>query len=236
MGSQYFAGKFSQLVPAACLVDLTPPTFAGISSVGANTDGSLSCGWLSATDASTPVEYLIYIALGSVSAGALFVSGNLQKIVPSGALSTRVFMLADQTTYLLNGQTYTLGVRAKDALGNVNTNTALLTVMAVASGNLPTVLQATATALAATEVDLVADEAQLVIIIASLAAQLVVLGVDISSINQIIGQLQVLTNSMLPFAIQANVIGEVDEFEQVIGELNGPEELIGEVEDGEEQI
>lgn len=157
MASQYFQGKFSQLVPNAAISDTTAPTFSGITSTTPNTDGSITASWSAASDATAPIEYLIYIALGSVSAASLFVSGNLVTISPALTLSKRIFTLADQTTYILNGQIYTLGVRAKDAVGNINTNTAISTATAIASGNLPTVLQTTATQLAATEVLLAAD-------------------------------------------------------------------------------
>ncbi|MBL0233228.1 MAG: hypothetical protein IPQ08_06145 [Chitinophagaceae bacterium] len=150
--SQYSAGASYQLVPSACIVDITPPTFTGISSLTASTDGSLTANWPLATDTTPPIEYIIFIALGSVSAGALFVNSNIVTIAPSGVISKKIFTLADQTTYLVNGLTYTVGVRAKDALGNINTNTVILMVVATGSGNLPVVFQTIATDLAATEI------------------------------------------------------------------------------------
>jgi hypothetical protein len=50
-----------------------------------------------------------------------------------------------------------MGVRAVDAVGNSDTNTALQTPTAIASGNLPSVFQTIATNLAATEVLLAGD-------------------------------------------------------------------------------
>jgi hypothetical protein len=143
--SQYFAGLFSFLAPNAAVTDLTPPTFAGITGNTPNTDGSISVAWSLASDATPPIEYLVYIALGSVSAATLFQTTNLTRIAPAGSTSTKIFLLADQTTYLVNGQQYTVGVRAKDAVGNIDSNTVIQTPTAIASGNLPVVLQTLAT-------------------------------------------------------------------------------------------
>lgn len=141
MASQYFGSQFVQSIPASALPDTTPPTFAGVTSLTPNTDGSITVNWAAATDSSTPITYPVYIAVGSVSAAALFVPSNMAVIAPANTLTTKVFLLGDQTTYLINGTTYTIGVRAIDAYGNVNTNTTILTTVAVASGNLPVALQ-----------------------------------------------------------------------------------------------
>lgn len=159
--STYFAGPFSILSPNSCVYDVTPPTFSGVSSLTPNTDGSITVAWALATDATPPIDYLIYIALGSVSAATLFQTSNLTRISPSGTTSTRVFLLGDQSTYLVNGSTYTVGVRARDAVGNINTNTVVATTVAIASGNLPSVYQSLATNIAATEVLLAQDHTNL---------------------------------------------------------------------------
>jgi len=148
MVDQYFAGNFQHFVSNASIVDLTPPSFSGISSATANSNGSITASWATATDASSPITYLIYIALGSVSAASLFVPANLVTIAPSLATSTKVYTLADQTTYLLANQIYTLGVRASDVVGNANTNTAIAT--ATSSGVLSDSLSATVSQLVAT--------------------------------------------------------------------------------------
>lgn len=145
MAAQYFAGLFYQSTPNASVSDLTPPTFAGITGTTPNTDGSITASWSPASDATGPIEYNIYIALGVVNAATLFQASNLVKIAPAGTTSTRVFTLADQSTYLVNGQQYTMGVRARDAVNNMDSNTALQTPTAIASGNLPVVLQTLAT-------------------------------------------------------------------------------------------
>lgn len=157
MASQYFFGNFSARVPNASISDVNPPTFAGIQSVAANTDGSFTVSWLSASDATPPIEYNIYVALGSVTALTLFQSSNIVTISPASTVSKRIFTLSDQTTYYVNGQIYTFGVRAKDAVGNQDSNLVIATQTAIASGNLPVVYQNIATQLAATESALQTD-------------------------------------------------------------------------------
>lgn len=156
---QYFEQQ-SQLASQSCVVDLTPPTFSGVSSLTPKVDGSITAAWSAATDASPPIHYLIYIAPGSVSSGTLFALPPAA-IAPSGATSWDIMKLSDYSTYLVNGATYTLGVRAQDSVGNLNTNVATLTTVAIASGNLPISLQTTAAAIAATEVLLAADHTNL---------------------------------------------------------------------------
>jgi hypothetical protein len=141
MATTAYFSTFEQLAPQTCLVDTTAPTFAGIASATPGTDGSIQAAWLAGSDVTTPIEYLIYLALGVVNAAALFQASNLVSIAPAGALSKKVFTLGDQTTYFVNGQQYTMGVRARDGVGNINTNTVLLTPTATGSGNLPAVFQ-----------------------------------------------------------------------------------------------
>lgn len=125
---QYFYGPVTQKTPNSSLADTTPPTFAGITAATPNNNGSITVEWGSVTEsASLPVEYNIYVAEGSVDASALFVTGNLVAVSPVSG--RRVYTLADQSTYLAAGQTYTFGVRAKDAVGNINQNTALETAV-----------------------------------------------------------------------------------------------------------
>ena len=105
---------------------LNPPTFAGITSVTPNTDGSITANWAAASAPSgclTPIEYIVYIALGNVNAATLFQNSNICAYVPFGSLTTKVFLLSDFMTYLINGQQYTLGVRAKSATGISENNT-----------------------------------------------------------------------------------------------------------------
>jgi len=141
MASQYFAGEFKQRLPEYCIVDTTPPVFAGITNATPSEDGSIEVEFAAATSPKNPVDYHVYIALGSVSPLVLFQDSNIAVHLPAGVLSGRVFLLADQQTYLVNGQVYTLGVRANDAYGYKDSNVVIEVVTAIASGNLPFVLQ-----------------------------------------------------------------------------------------------
>jgi len=155
---QYFAGLFKQLASQACLVDTTPPTFAGVTGVTAESSGAIKIDHGVATDATLPIEYKFYVALGVVNAATLFAQNPVMH--KNGGLGfARVFTLNDHATFFVKGLTYTVGVRAEDGVGNTDSNTAILTVVAIASGNLPTVLQDIATDLAATHVDLADDHA-----------------------------------------------------------------------------
>lgn len=125
-------------MPLACLTDLTPPTFAGITSVTPQSNGSLLVQFPQATDTSTPLRYRVYIALGSVDASNLFQSTNIVQVVEPqgvGPYFAKIFTLSDQVTFLAINETYTLGVRAVDAVGITETNTVILT--AVSFGVIP---------------------------------------------------------------------------------------------------
>jgi hypothetical protein len=126
MASQYFDGLFSHLTANASITDTTPPTFAGITTLTAEPNGALSAGWDVATDGTPPLEYSVYITVGSVAAVTLFSASNLVAITP--ALSYKIFTTADQN--YLEAAEYTVGVRAKDAVGNINQNTAVLVTTA----------------------------------------------------------------------------------------------------------
>lgn len=138
MAAQYFAGLMYQSTPNACVVDLTPPTFTGISALTAQTNGTFLVAWPAATDATGPITYDIYISLGVVNAASLFVASNItMSFRPTGAgpYSRYIYQLGSSGAYLVYGQIYTVGVRCRDGLSNENTNTALLT--AVSNGVLP---------------------------------------------------------------------------------------------------
>jgi len=120
---QYFGQPIIQKLPSASVPDVTAPTFAGITGLAANADGSLTASWSAATDATPPIEYRVYLALGSVSAATLFATTPLVGVY---ALSARLYADASNAA-LVAGSVYTVGVRAADALGNLNTNTAVLT-------------------------------------------------------------------------------------------------------------
>ena len=125
MSSQYFDGLFSHKTANASISDTTPPTFAGITTLTAASNGALAAGWSAATDGTLPIEYSVYITAGSVAAVTLFSSSNVLASTP--ALGYKIFTAADQA-YLTAGSQYSVGVRAKDAVGNVNQNTVVMFV------------------------------------------------------------------------------------------------------------
>lgn len=134
------------------VVNTTPPTFGGVASVVPNTDGSFVVNWAAATgSAAAPIRYEIFVSPGSVSAATLFTPSNRVSVSSSALNSARVFVLQDQTTYFVNGQTYTFGVRAVSAQNISETNTVVLTSAAIGTGNLPALFQDIADELAATE-------------------------------------------------------------------------------------
>jgi hypothetical protein len=108
----------------------------------ANTDGSITVLFPAATinSAAQPIQYQIYIALGTVTSTVLFSSSsNIVRIVYDSGLSTtstNVFTLADQATYLVSGSTYSVGVKAVSAQNIQSASGLYNTVTAIASGNL----------------------------------------------------------------------------------------------------
>lgn len=115
--STYFAGRFSLLAPAACATVATP-TFAGISGLSRNGDGSLTASWAAGTTSAPPLRYEVYIQAGTAT--GLFALGNIVDIATG--TSKRIF--TDAAGLILQvGQTYFVGVRAVDAVSNRETNT-----------------------------------------------------------------------------------------------------------------
>lgn len=53
--------QFYQQSADACVVDLTPPTFSGITGLTINGDGSLNASWSAGSDVSTPLRYEVYV-------------------------------------------------------------------------------------------------------------------------------------------------------------------------------
>lgn len=118
-----FASSVINRTSQACLVDLTPPTFAGITGLIANPNGSLTASWSAATDDTLPVRYEVYL-LANTSVG-LFNSNNLQGIARFGDLNHTIYTTADDSP-LEKDVVYYVGVRAVDAVGNTETNTLVL--------------------------------------------------------------------------------------------------------------
>lgn len=111
-------GPVIQSTSQACIIDVTPPTFAGIVGLTSNSDGSLTANWSAASDVSLPISYEVYIQKNTAT--GLFSMNNLALIVRS--TSARIFALSDATP-LENSTTYYVGVRAVDAVGNADNNT-----------------------------------------------------------------------------------------------------------------
>ena len=131
--SQYFAGALSQLVPNACVADIAAPTFAGISTLAANSDGTLTATWLAATDLTAPIRYDVFISTSNVAA-TLFSAASYVRSTRS--LTTKIGI--DGTGALLVATTYYVGIRARDGIGNVETNTVM--IAAAATGVSPLTL------------------------------------------------------------------------------------------------
>lgn len=112
----------SQKTPTACIDDTTPPTFAGIASLTDNPNGSITASWLAASDIALPIDYEVYVKKGT-SVG-LFTQTNPFVFRD---ISATIFSELDGTP-LEKNETYYVGVRARDAVGNLETNTVVLSV------------------------------------------------------------------------------------------------------------
>ena len=115
---QFFNDEFTQASTGTSISDTTAPTFAGITSLLANPNGSLKASWTAGTDTSE-VRYEIYI--NTTSAG-LFSLSNRAAITVNTTID--IFNLANNS--LLINTTYYVGVRAIDMYGNRETNIAIL--------------------------------------------------------------------------------------------------------------
>lgn len=116
---QYAQGLALQSMPSACIDDITAPTFAGIDALSVDVFGGLVASWLAASDVSAPIRYNVYVkkdtATGLFSETPFCTEG----------LTYTIYTLPDGTNLEYN-QTYYVGVRAVDAVGNIETNTASL--------------------------------------------------------------------------------------------------------------
>lgn len=102
----------------ACIVDLTPPTFAGIDAAEVQSRGQIRSSWLVASDVSTPIKYEVYIQASTAT--GLFNTNNICGITDKLLFDT---WTTPDGAFLVNGTTYYLGVRAVDAVGNRDSNT-----------------------------------------------------------------------------------------------------------------
>jgi len=124
--------NFYQSTSSACIVDLTPPTFAGINFLDVESRGQIRAGWSAATDATAPIRYEVYIK-ASTSTG-LFSTTNIIAVTPN--LQYDIFTLPDGS-FLQNGVTYYVGVRAIDGVNNRDSNVVSMNV--ISTGVLTTI-------------------------------------------------------------------------------------------------
>lgn len=114
----YVQNNFYQSTSQACIVDLTPPTFAGIASAAVQSRGQIRATWLAATESmSLPVRYEVYVQASTAT--GLFNTANIIGITDKLQLD---FWQTPDGVFLVNGTTYYVGVRALDAVGNRDTN------------------------------------------------------------------------------------------------------------------
>ena len=116
-GNQLVSGGTLQPTAQACIIDLTPPTFAGINFLTRGGLGQLKAIWLAATDLSSPIRYEVYVQ--AEPASNLFNTANIALVTTN--LQADVFALADGSL-LQSGVKYFVGVRAVDAVGNRDNN------------------------------------------------------------------------------------------------------------------
>ncbi len=117
---------------SACIVDLTPPTFAGINFLDVESRGQIRAGWSAATDATAPIRYEVYIKASTAT--GLFSTTNIISVTPN--LQYDIFTLPDGS-FLQNGVTYYVGVRAIDGVNNRDGNTVSMSV--ISTGVLTTI-------------------------------------------------------------------------------------------------
>lgn len=120
----FVEGNYYQGTSEACIVDLTPPTFAGINFLDVESRGQIRAGWPAATDPNTPIRYEVYIKASNAT--GLFNTSNIAGITDK--LQLDIFTMPDGS-FLQNGTTYYVGVRAVDALSNRDSNTVSLNVI-----------------------------------------------------------------------------------------------------------
>lgn len=116
--------NFYQGTSNACIVDLTPPTFSGINFLDVESRGQIRAGYSAASDPTLPIRYEIYIKASTAS--GLFNTSNIIAITPN--LQYDIFTLPDGS-FLQNGITYHVGVRAIDGVNNRDNNTISMSVI-----------------------------------------------------------------------------------------------------------
>ena len=117
----YLGDNIIQGTSQACLIDTTPPVFAGIAAVEALQLGAIRVNWLAASDPTPPIRYEVYAKAGTSS--GLFNTNNIVMITDK--LIADIFALADGS-FLKPDVVYYFGVRALDGVSNRDNNLATL--------------------------------------------------------------------------------------------------------------
>lgn len=120
----YVGSSVIQSTSQACIVDITPPSFAGIQSLIIGTKGELNAEWLAGTDPQSPIRYAVYIQ--EFTNVGLFHPLNL--LAQTNKLKYSIFNTPDGAI-LKSGSTYHVGVRAIDGIGNQETNTISISIL-----------------------------------------------------------------------------------------------------------
>lgn len=139
---QFFSNEFIQVSTGVSITDNTPPTFTGITGLTQRPNGSLRATWSTATDSLSNISYEIFVKLGNAT--GLFNNSNL--IAVTRELVFDIYNLQDKTN-LAKDSVYYVGVRARDSVGNIETNTTSLfaTSLGVADNSLFNLLTALTT-------------------------------------------------------------------------------------------
>lgn len=117
MPNFFIENNFYQGTSEACISDLNPPIFGGITGLDVESRGQIRASWSAATDPTPPIRYEIYIQAGT-NVG-LFNTTNIVAISPN--LQYDIFTMPDGS-FLVNGTTYHVGVRAIDGVNNRDNN------------------------------------------------------------------------------------------------------------------
>lgn len=124
MANILIENNFYQGTSQACIIDLTPPIFGGITFLDVESRGQIRSGWSAATDATAPIRYEVYIKASTAT--GLFNTTNI--IAITDKLQYDIFNLPDGS-FLQNGTTYYVGVRAIDGVNNRDNNIVSMNVI-----------------------------------------------------------------------------------------------------------
>jgi len=124
MANILIENNFYQGTSQACVIDLTPPTFAGITFLDVESRGQIRAGWSAASDATAPIRYEVYIKASTAT--GLFSTSNIIAVTPN--LQYDIFTLPDGS-FLQNGTTYYVGTRAIDGVNNRDSNVVSMSVI-----------------------------------------------------------------------------------------------------------